>query len=242
LERVSSGIAGLDDMLNGGFPKGRIILLCGGPGTGKTILSLQFLARAADRGEPGLYVTLEEPLNMIKENVKTFHWNLDEKEKRGLLRMLNFYTLPYSTGVVGIKERQTDELILSLINEIGREAHEISAENIVIDPLTSLTIHERSAGAKRHKIASLFENLRKLGCTSICTSETSSVNREFYMEEFLADGVIRLEKIIHDFTLIKTIRIEKMRGILYDEQPRRYTIGENGFAVYSTEPIAWREE
>ena len=57
------------------------------------------------------------------------------------------------------------------------------------------------------------------------------------MEEFLADGTIRLDKLIQDFNLIKTIRIEKMRGTKYDEQPRRYAIDERGFTVFNTEPV-----
>ncbi|HIE14982.1 TPA: hypothetical protein EYP70_06890 [Candidatus Bathyarchaeota archaeon] len=240
MEKVSSGILGLDEMLDGGFPRGRIILLCGGPGTGKTVFSLQFLAKAAERGEAGVYVTLEEPLELIRKNAETFGWALDEKERKNLLRMLDFYAVPYA-GTIGIRERQSKKFILSIMNEIEMAVYDIDAKNVVIDPLTSLTIHEHSAGIKRHKIASLFDRLRKLRCTSICTSEVQSPTREFYIEEFLADGVIWFEKVIKDFTLIKTVRIEKMRGVAYDEQPRRYTINENGLTVYSTEPISWME-
>lgn len=108
---------------------------------------------------------------------------------------------------------------------------------MVIDPLTSITIQEQRAGLKRHRIAELFSKLRSIGCTCILTSEMTSADGEFYMEEFLSDGVIRLDKTIHNFNLIKTIRIEKMRGVQYDEQPRRYDIAKEGMIIYSTESV-----
>jgi len=63
MKRVSTGIVGLDEMLGGGFPQERVILVRGGPGSGKTIFSLQFIVEGVKRGERGIYVTLEEPLN-----------------------------------------------------------------------------------------------------------------------------------------------------------------------------------
>jgi len=235
--RVSTGVKGLDEMLGGGFPKGRAVLLCGGPGSGKTIFSLQFLAAAAERGECGVYVTLEEPINFIRENVDAFGWDLREKEKSNRLRLLDFYTVPFGVGTSGLRERQGREPILSIISTVVRATKEINAEYVVMDPLTSIAVHEQSAGMKRYRIADLFSELRRIGCTSIFTSEITSFVGEFYMEEFLADGVIRLDKTIRNFNLIKTIRIEKMRGVKYDEQPRRYVIDERGFKVYHTEPV-----
>lgn len=109
--KVSTGVKGLDEMLDGGFPKGRVILLCGGPGTGKTIFSLQFLASAAEKGKPGVYVTLEEPLDLIRESVEAFSWNLKEKETNNLLRLLDFYTVPYGDSFE-LRNRNDEEPIL----------------------------------------------------------------------------------------------------------------------------------
>jgi len=234
--KVSTGVEGLDEMLDGGFLKGRVILLCGGPGTGKTIFSLQFLASAAERGKPGVYVTLEEPINIIKENVETFGWNLKGKETNNRLRLLDFSSVPYGDASE-LKHKHDEAPIFSVISEVVNAVKAINAEHVVIDPLTSITIQEQRAGLKRRRIAELFGKLRSIGCTSILTSEMTSTDGEFYMEEFLADGVIRLDKIIQDFNLVKIIRVEKLRGIAYDEQPRRYTITSRGFQVLHTEPI-----
>jgi circadian clock protein KaiC len=237
LIKVSTGVKGLDEMLEGGFPRGRIILVCGGPGAGKTILALQFLAAAAERGEPSIYVSLEEPTSLIRQNIENFGWNIKGKEESGLLRLMDFCTIPYES-FIQFKMRNTEENnILSFIDKLEETVKEIDAKNIVIDPITSLTIHVQKAGVKRYRIAELFSRLRKTGCTSLVTSESVPSAGEYYIEHFLADGVIILEKTVLNFNLLKVIRIEKMRGMAYDEQPRRYTIDRRGFVVYSTEPI-----
>ena len=84
--------------------------------------------------------------------------------------------------------------------------------------------------------------LRNSHCTSIITSEFSSPSAEgdFYVEEYLADGVIILSKTLRDFRLIKTVRVEKMRGARHDDQPRKYDIIGSGFVVYNTETVTVR--
>ena len=86
-------------------------------------------------------------------------------------------------------------------------------------------------------IGELFESLRRLGSGAIVTSEAAPHEGDFYMEQFLADGVILLQKDLREYNLIKTIRIDKMRGVQFDEQPRRYTITMSGFKVFNTEPV-----
>ena len=236
MNKVSSGIQGLDDILGGGFPRGRVILLTGGPGTGKTLMSLQFLMMAAERGESGVYLTLEEPLRLVRENVKFYNWGMDSKEKEGRLKLMDFSDISYLDESPGRKNDRNSDVIEFLVEKASHVVDEIGAKNLVIDPITSITVQENRAGKKRSIIASLFKELRDIGCTSLLTSETTT-SRDFTMEEFLADGVIQLEKCIHNFNLINVIRIEKMRGVFYNDQPKRYTINENGFNVLSTEPI-----
>lgn len=231
LSPISTGVKGLDEMLNGGFPQGRAILICGGPGTGKTIFSLQFLASATEKGMSGVYATLEEPATLVRENVKAFAWNIAEKEKSNNLRIMELRNVPNEEA------SGRDESVSSILKRILEAAKSINAKLLVLDPLTSLTINEQRAGDKRRKIAELFNGLRESGCTAVITSETVSSGSEFYIEEFLADGVIRLEKTLSNFNLVRTIRIEKMRSLRHDEQPRRYVINEKGFTVYNTEPV-----
>ena len=233
--KVPSGISGLDEMLGGGFPKGRIILVCGEPGTGKTVFSLQFLTSAAERGTHGVYVALGEPKNLVKENTESFAWNINEKEKKGSLRLFNSGDLPW-LHLSYERSRSEEDAIKRAFNKITDSAKVIGAEILVIDSLTSMTINEPSASAKRHMISKLFDNLRNEGYTAILTSEATSEN-ECYIEEILADGVIRLGKVQQNATLVRTITIEKMRSVEHDEQPRRYIIDKKGFRVYNEESL-----
>nr|MDO8090125.1 ATPase domain-containing protein [Candidatus Sigynarchaeota archaeon] len=90
VETVPSGIPGLDEMLNGGFPRGRAILVSGGPGTGKSILSAQFIYNGAHQhGIPGIIVSLEEPAKTIKENLSSFGWDLDKLIDENLLDIID---------------------------------------------------------------------------------------------------------------------------------------------------------
>ena len=85
IERCETGIDGLDEMLGGGVPEKSITLLCGGPGAGKTILTLQYMMTAVKRGEPCVYVSLEEPIEKKIQNAKAFGWDMvadDERRQR----------------------------------------------------------------------------------------------------------------------------------------------------------------
>lgn len=237
MKRISSGTKGLDEMLGGGFPEGRTILVAGGPGTGKTIFSLQYLMEAFKREESGVYATLEEPLEFIKQNVSAFGWNLEDAEEKGLFIPMNIRMSPYGKLVTEWRERRRDDPQISITDVLVNLARDICAKHIVVDPITSIVVHEQRSGMKRILIGQLFESLRKLDCTSVLTTEVVSGRGDFYMEEFLADGVIHLSKDIVDYKLVKTIRIEKMRGVDYDEQPRRYVITQNGLKVLYNEPV-----
>lgn len=237
MKLISTGIKGLDEMLGGGFPEGRTILVCGGPGTGKTIFSLQYLMMAVKRGESGVYATLEEPLKFIKQNVAAFGWDLENCEKAGLLKTLELCAVPHDEGFAKPMVRRPRERHTSITGKIDRAVRTIGAKHAVVDPITSIIIHEQRAGMKRLVIDQLFDNLRDSDCTVLLTSEVNPKVDDFYMEEFLADGVIILSKDIVDYKLVKTVRVEKMRGIKYDEEPRRYMITPRGFEVLHAEPV-----
>lgn len=232
----STGVSGFDEMLGGGLQDGKVVLVCGGPGAGKTILIVQCMIQALKRGEPCVFATLEEPLTSIKKNMINFGWDLDEWEKKGLLKTLDLFMIP-GANIVNARDRDSGDTEFFTIKTIIDVAKTQAAKWVFIDPLTSLVIHEPRSGRKRHVIGELFESLRKLGCSAIITSEAAPQEGDFYMEQFLADGVILLTKDLREYNLIKTIRIDKMRGVQFDEQPRRYTITTRGFQVFNTEPV-----
>ena len=235
--RNSSGIKGLDDMLGGGFPQGSVILLCGGPGVGKTIFSLQYIMSAVQRGEPCVYVSLEEAMEKKRINAKAFGWDVVAAEKEGFIESLDFTIIPHSQGVVEPMRRDGTKLQFSIESEIESTVKRIGAKHVIIDPVTSILVHESRSGKKRFLIGQLFEAIRDLGCSALITSEGIPRENEFYMEQFLSDGVILLNKDLLDYKMIKTLRIDKMRGIDFDAQPRRYMISNRGFQVFNNEPV-----
>ncbi len=235
--RVSTGVTGLDEMLEGGYPEKSIILVSGGPGTGKTIKSLQYTIAAINRREPVIYVNLEEPMWKKKFYSKGFGWDFDAAEKEGMLVTLDFQLMSSVEGIIEPRNRQTGESRLSLEFEISEEAKKIGAKHIVIDPLNSLLINARGSSEIRYLVHRIFEAIRDLGCSALITYEGLFDVDNYYSEMFLSDGVVALGKDMREFQIIKTIRVDKMRGIDFDDQPRRYTITSNGMVVFNKEPV-----
>ena len=235
--RVSTGVTGLDDMLGGGYPAESIVMVSGGPGSGKTINGMQYTMAAIDRGEPVVYVNLEEPMENKKRYSRAFGWDFDAAEKNGLLVALDFQLMSSVDGVVEPRNRKTGVTEFSLDYEITQSVNQIKAKHIVIDPLNSLMINARGVSEIRYLVHKLFESIRALHCTALVTYEGVFNPSNFYSEMFLSDGVIVLNKDLRDYQTIKTVRVDKMRGIDFDDQPRRYTITNTGMVVFDKEPV-----
>jgi circadian clock protein KaiC len=236
-KRIVTGVTGLDEMLGGGVPLGKIVLLCGGPGTGKTIFSIQYMMSAVARGEPCVYVSLEESFKEKVENALNFGWDLQKAIDQEKLAVLDISMIPQSRGIVEPFEREQGKLDQGIIKAVEDAVDKVKAKHILIDPLTSIVIHEVRSGAKRYQIGQIFDSIKRKKCNGLIVSESIPNNNDFYMEQFLSDGVFIMDKDIIDFRLIKTIRIDKMRGTSFDEQPRSYLITSRGFSVFNKEPI-----
>jgi circadian clock protein KaiC len=243
-ERCKSGVHGLDEILQGGIPRGGCVLLAGGPGSGKTILSSQFLFKGAlEQGEPGLLVTFDESPESIRKNMLRFGWDLAGLEEENKLRILDLSNLIYLTPEEFQKTAYgvnvPEFTIIGAMNIIRENVKELGAERVVVDGVTSLSVFEADEAKKRRNLAQLFRGMRELDCTSLVTSEVSLAqsDREHQLEEYLADGVLLLRSYLKKDYIIKSIMIEKMRGISHDTQPRPYTIADEGFIIYPSENV-----
>jgi len=244
VEKVPTGAEGLDELLKGGFPKGSVILVCGGPGSGKTILGIQFLMKGArECNQPGLYLSLEESKAHIYTEMLNFGWNLEKLEKAHKLLIVDMSpirALPsemkFGELVIGRKEFTA----ASLIDAVKSHVKSIKAERIVIDPLTIMSIQYRDPYERRNVILQLFQGLVELGATTLVTSEvrTNSPWRRLSLEEYISQGVLLLEAIRSGQTLVKTVLIEKMRGTDHDHQPRLYEITPKGIEVHPQEIVS----
>lgn len=241
MRQIPTGIDGLDKMLNGGLPYGRCFLICGGPGSGKTILSMQFLYNGAVRHkESGLYVSLDEDRRQLKEEMAGFGWDIEKLEKEGRLAIVDASPIRHMPGEVKVGDLwigKRDFSIVSLIEIIKRYSQKINAKRVVIDPITALTFQYSSVSERRTAILDLFEALNHLGTVNLVTTELRSVvlEREIRTEEFLANGVIVLHVLVSDNEIVRGIQVEKTRGIAHDDQIRPYKITENGIEVFPQE-------
>ncbi len=241
-KRCLTGIPGLEEILVGGLPQGKSMVLIGGPGSGKTIFLSQFIHNGIkEYDEPGVFITLHESPESIKENMLKLGWNLSELESKKQLKFLDLSPIVFLSPeefhrtVYGLKVPEFT--IESMVTSIKRQVDSIHAKRIAIDGITSLSIYEDEPNKNRRTISHLFQGLLRTSCTCLFTSEVraSTLEREFQIEEYLADGVILLQKIVKRNKLTRTIQIDKMRGISHDSQPHPYDIKDNGIIVFPNE-------
>jgi len=230
-------------MLDGGLPSRRFILVCGGPGSGKTIFGMQFLYNGAIKhGENGLYVSLDESPSHLKEDMRAFGWDIEGLEKEGKLVIIDaspIRTIPGEVRIGNFSIGKRDFNLLSLVEIIKNNAKEIGAKRIVIDPITSLILQYPDDSERRNAILDLFEAITDLGATCLISTElrATALEREIQAEEFLSHGVIVFHVFNEGGRLIRAIQIEKMRGISHDHQLRPYKIHKNGIIVFAKETV-----
>ncbi len=245
MDRVPSGIKGLDELLGGGFPEGRCILLVGSPGAGKTTFALQYLYHGAVRGETGLYVSLDEQPDLVKQNLASYNWDIDGMEKKGKLLFMDASglrrTRARESGLGGQPDSGPTEFVdfPELIKTITKVVEGESVQRIALDPITSLMLRYVEELRKRRATISFFDALADSGSTSLITSElkTSLMDRRFQLEEFLSHGVVLLHTLLHEGNIVRAVQIEKMRGISHDTQIRPYQFGSTGIEVFPRDKI-----
>ena len=241
--RVPTGVKGLDEMLGGGLPSGHSILVCGGPGSGKTVFGIQFLYEGATSyGENGLYVSLDENPFWLRRHVSGFGWEIEKLENEGKIQVVDASPIRASPGEITVGEvsmGQNDFTLYGLWAIIKAKAQEIMAKRIVIDPISSLVFQFPKASERRRALLDLFQTISNLNATSLITTElrSTSLTRKVRTEEFLSQGVIVFHTLTEGGRIGKAIQIEKMRGVSHDHQLRPYEINKNGIEVFPKENI-----
>lgn len=237
---VATGIPGVDRTLaDQGIPRGHTVLICGGPGSGKTTFAIQFLYDGATQhGEAGVYITLDEDPEDIKKNMLKFGWDLDELERDKKLKFINVSPVRVTPGEksgltqLGMKEFK----LVKLLEAIARGIEEIQATRVVVDPITLFTLQYPDDIDRIYAMRDLIADFRKTGCTNLLISELrgTGLEREHQFEEYLAQGVILLRTVVKGDKLSRMFQVAKMRGLAADNQPRPYEITDSGIEVYPT--------
>lgn len=226
--RIKSGVPGLDELIEGGFPESSSILVSGGAGCGKSILCLQYLyAGAKQFNEPGAYVTLEEGPTNIWWNMQRFKWDLLPLERANLLKIFKFEpSIDMKTDIEGQIKRIVDK------------AREMNAKRLVIDSITAFSFWLEDVAKIRYAMYALIEELRKIDCTTLITCETMGGKKDFSrfgVEEFLVDGVLSLNFVPpHRYLFVR-----KMRGTNHNTSVHPVVINDTGLSVNYREEILW---
>jgi len=202
-ERISSGIPGLDELLEGGLIKGSITLVTGVTGTGKTTFCAQFIWGGLKRGEPGVYITLEEPPEDIKGDIRRYGFNFERFEKNGMFRMV--YQNPFEVSDIS-------STIVDAVNSVN-------AKRVVIDPISLMGMYMKDPAVLRKRLFEIIRLLKKTGVTSLITSEiigseigerAGSFSR-YGVSEFVADGIILLNFLGIGGVSTRSLMVRKMR-------------------------------
>ncbi len=251
ITKVETGIEGLDTMLRGGFPEGRMILITGGPGTGKTIFCSQFLHHGAAKGEKVVYISLDETMTHFSEEMLAFNWDFKKLEQENKFKFIDASSVrripqQAQTGRLPVegkelaRTRLIDEIVTTFDGSRSRGVErmfgDFGAQRVVLDSVSGLTFRFPEAWEKRQAILDIMEALSDAGATCLITSEAVSTGevREVQPEEYLSQGVVDLRTLR---TGERAIRVLKMRGTDVDSVPRPYKITSAGIEVYADQTI-----
>ncbi|MDO8428639.1 MAG: ATPase domain-containing protein [Candidatus Diapherotrites archaeon] len=233
MDRVKTGIPGLDELIQGGIPKGSSCLIAGGAGTGKTIFATQFLYKGAlDYKEPGLLVTLETNLKNIVWNMESFNWNIRSLQEKNLLRIYRL-NLEQDSQDDNVEDRIDDEL-----DVIAETVEEIGATRIVVDTVTAFGIWITQKAKLRGILYDFTNKLKDMDVTTVLTTETSGKKEAFSgmgVEEFIVDGVIAL----YFNPPTRALFVKKMRGTNQSKFIHTFDITNNGIAVNTKDHVQW---
>lgn len=241
LQKVSTGIHGLDEMLNGGYPKERTILIAGPAGAGKSTFALAFLVYGIiQEDEPGIYVSFDETLENVRQDATSYGWDLRALEEQNLLAMIDGFSLRAGVEskekyVVKLEIDEVLNMLIGLIDSIG-------AERVVIDSITAIALGLDDEVIQRKEILKLSAVMSQLTCTTLMISEMkedSEISR-FGIEEFMAQGVITL-KYKFEKSGRRTLQVRKMRGLKHNMREVPFLMADNGLFVYPDEQLYDRE-
>lgn len=223
-ENSATGIAELDGVLHGGFPKGTIVLLSGSSGSGKTIFSLQWLFHGVKEGENGVYISLTEPLFKIVKNLETMRFYDREAMENGRLKILDIRTI---YGQEFYREK--------VIDFIEEQVKAANARRVCIDSVTAIAYNLKDKAEVRKFIFELGRILTALGCTTVLTSETADSRGRYSIygvEEFISDAIIKLDQVKTGDELQRTLQIIKVRGRSYSAEEMKFRITSEGIRLF----------
>jgi len=222
--RKSTGIAKLDELMEGGYKESSINLLEGDPGSGKSTFALHYLVAGINAGEKAVYVSVEESRKSFSENMARFGFRIDEYEKTG---MFLFYECT--------AQRLKDFLDKGSLG-IEQDIIQMRAKRVVIDSISAFVLNYDSEARQRSAVQRLFEKLKSWDVTSLVISESSQDYSPFGLT-YIVDGWIKLYYRKIGSERVRTLEVLKMRGTKHKTAEVVYRIEDNGINIYPNERV-----
>jgi circadian clock protein KaiC len=225
--KTPSGIRGLDEITFGGLPKGRPTLIAGGPGSGKTLMSMEFLVRGAtDYNEPGIFVAFEETAEELAKNVVSLGFNL--KDLIAKKKVLVDFVKVERSEIEETGEYDLEGLFVRLNYAIDS----IGAKRVVLDTIESLFAGFGNESILRAELRRLFRWLKDKGVTAIITAERGENTLTRYgLEEYVSDAVIVLDHRVQNQISTRRLRVVKYRGSVHGTNEYPFLIDEYGISI-----------
>jgi len=228
------GIIGFDS-LTSGLKKNSSVMVSGPPGSGKTTFGLQFIcAGAKDYDEPGVYISLSQSIDEIKNDCKSIGLNIDELILKNKILMIDLRPFKIKDKVIGKDDSlyrgeqiPFEHLTKFILNSIKK----IKAKRIVIDSISTLGMQYSDKFYMRQGLQGMIQSLENFNVTSILISEFSE-NKKTPLEWFATSGIIQLDNQMVNDKMKRTIKITKLRGMKHSEQVHSLEIGSDGLIIY----------
>ncbi len=227
LTKAPTRIVGLDEVLHGGIPRDRITLIRGGSGSGKTVMGLEFLYRAALEGEPGIMVAFEEGGRNIRQNALSFGWDLEPLEKAGKFFLWDV-KIDRDTVLSG------DFSIAPLLAGIEGKARQMGARAVMIDAIDALLRVFSDPSRRLNELYGLHDWLAKQPFTTILTTKAADQvdhGLQYEFLDYMADCVLLLDLRVRDQVTTRRLRIVKYRGSGFCSNEYPYLVTSQGSVV-----------
>lgn len=225
--RVKTGIHGLDEVLNGGFPSGHLYLIEGEPGSGKTTLALQFLLEGARQGEGGLYITLSETQQELEAVARSHGWDL---------RPVTLFEMTPTAEEAAPEAQYTvfhpSEIELAdITSSVLKRIEELNPKRVVFDSLSDLRMLARDPLRYRRQVLSLKRFFANRDCTVLLLDDRSTEDLD--QLQSLTHGVIMMENLPREFGVKRRrLEVRKLRGSRFREGYHDFTIETGGVQLY----------
>lgn len=234
LGKTATGIRGLDEITHGGLPRGRPTLVCGGPGSGKTLFALTFLVNGITHcDEPGVLMTFEENAEEIATDVASLGFDLPQLIAAGKL----------AVDYVRVERSEIEETgaydLEGLFVRLNWAIESVGARRVVLDTLESLFAGLTDAGILRAELRRLFRWLKDKGVTTVITGERGDgLLTKQGLEEYVSDAVILLDHRVHDQVSTRRLRVVKYRGSYHGTNEYPFLIDATGISVLPVSSLA----